>query len=205
MTTRNAIVLSLLGALALGCADLKRFGYEGFDREEWQQPERVVAELAIEPGMHVADIGAGGGYFTFRLADATGDNGVVYAVDVDEDMTSYLEDLRAAEGWENIRVILGQFEDPLLPDGEIDLVFTSNTYHHLEDRVTYFEKLKKDLSPNGRIAILELRGTSWFSRNFGHFTDRETIVAELAAAGYEEIASHDFIEEQTFTIFRRAE
>jgi hypothetical protein len=81
-------------------------------------------------------------------------------------------------------------------------VFTSNTYHHLEDRVAYFEKVRTDLSPAGRVAILELRGTTWFSRSFGHFTERETIVAELAEAGYREIASHDFIEEQTFTLFQ---
>lgn len=190
-------------ALAAGCSGLKRFGYEGFDRDEWQQPDRVLAELSLEPGMRVADIGAGGGYFTFKLADALGDEGVVYAVDVDPDMTAYLEERSRDEGAANVRVILGRFEDPLLPDGEIDLVFTSNTYHHLEDRVAYFRDLLTDLAPGGRVAILELRGTSWFARTFGHFTDRETIVRELGEAGYDEIASHDFIDEQSFTIFGR--
>jgi predicted methyltransferase len=198
-----AAACALALSLALACSGVKRFGYEGFDRDEWQQPERVLAELDLEPGMRVADIGAGGGYFTFKLADAVGAEGLVYAVDVDTDMTSYLEERSREEGRGNVRVILGRFEDPLLPDGEIDLVFTSNTYHHLENRVDYFRGLLADLEPAGRVAILELRGTSWFSRTFGHFTDRETIVAELTEAGYELAASHDFIDEQSFTIFRR--
>lgn len=200
------LVVALLFAslsLALGCSAFKRFAYEGFDRDEWQQPERVIGELALEPGMHVADVGAGGGYFTFRLADAVGPDGLVFAVDVDEDMISYLEQRAEEEGYPNVKVILGEFGDPLLPDGEVDLVFTSNIYHHLRDRVDYFRNLMRDLRPDGRVAILELKGTSWFSRLFGHFTNRETIVAEMTEAGYEEIASYDFIDRQTFTIFRR--
>jgi len=194
--------VTLLAGLGSGCSALKRFGYEGVDRDEWQQPEQVVEVLRIEPGMRVADIGAGGGYFTFRLADAVGAQGLVWAVDVDEDMTDYLEARAAEQGRDNVRVVLGRFEDPLLPDGEIDLVFTSNTYHHLQDRVTYFRNLKTDLAPGARVAILELRGASWFSRTFGHYTDRETIVDELGEAGYRELESHDFVTEQSFTVFR---
>ena len=69
----------------------KRFAYEGFDRDSWQQPDAVIEALAIRPGSTVADIGAGGGYFSFRLADAVGPNGRVYAVDIDEDMVAYLK------------------------------------------------------------------------------------------------------------------
>ncbi len=200
---RRLVVALIATSFLLGCAAFKRFGYEGFDRDEWQQPDRVLGELTLEPGMRVADIGAGGGYFTFRLADAVGADGIVYAVDVDEDMTSYLEERAAEQGYANVKVILGEFADPLLPDGGVDFVFTSNTFHHIEGRVEYFRNLKQDLRPGGRIAILELTGESWFARNFGHFTSRETIVSELTEAGYEEVASHDFIERQSFTVFRR--
>ena len=200
---RRLAVALIATSFLLGCSALKRFGYEGFDRDEWQQPDRVLGELTLEPGMRVADIGAGGGYFTFRLADAVGADGIVYAVDVDEDMTSYLEQRASEEGYANVKVILGEFADPLLPDGGVDFVFTSNTFHHIEGRVEYFRNLKQDLRPGGRLAILELTGDSWFARNFGHFTNRETIVAELTEAGYEEIASHDFIDRQSFTLFRR--
>ena len=75
-----ALVVGTVCGSLLGCSALKRFAYEGFGRDRWQHPERVVRELAIGPGMRVADLGAGGGYFTFRLADAVLPGGRVYAV-----------------------------------------------------------------------------------------------------------------------------
>jgi predicted methyltransferase len=200
--TRIAVLLIALGILGLGCSAFKRFGYEGFDRDEWQQPERVIEELAIEPGMQVADIGAGGGYFTFRLADAVGPTGRVYAVDVDEDMTTYLEERAREEGYENVTVILGEFGDPLLPDGSIQLVFTTNTYHHIENRIDYFRGLQRDLSADGRVAIVELSEGPWLVPS--HFTEPETIAQEMREAGYERTQSFDFIEKQSFQIFRPA-
>ena len=200
--SRLELVLSTIVAasLAFGCSAAKRFAYEGFDRDEWQQPERVIEALALEPGMQVADVGAGGGYFTFRLAEAVGPTGRVYAVDVDEDMTGYLEERVQDEGWKNVSVILGRFEDPLLPDGRIDLVFTANVYHHVENRVDYFRSLRNDLAPGGRVAIVELAEGPFLARD--HFTPADVIVQEMAEAGYEKIERFDFIEEQSFQIFR---
>jgi ubiquinone/menaquinone biosynthesis C-methylase UbiE len=162
-----------------------------------------VGELAIEPGSRVADLGAGGGYFTFRLAEAVGPGGTVFAVDVDEDMTSHLENRVDDDGITNVTVVLGRFEDPLLPDGEVDLVFTSNTYHHIENRVDYFRALSTDLTSGGRVAILELNDSSWFPRTFGHFTGPEAIIDEMNRAGYRLERRLDFVERQSFLIFRR--
>jgi arsenite methyltransferase len=205
-TPRSRAIFVVLAACVLscsfvGCSALKRFGYEGFGRDGWQQPERVVRELGITPGMQVADLGAGGGYFTFRLADAVVPGGRVYAVDVDADMTVHLEERARDEGRAEVSVILAAPDDPLLPDGQLDLVFTSNTYHHIpvDVRVAYFRALRSDLAPGGRVAILDLREGPFFARE--HFTDRETIVAEMVAAGYVERDSFDFIEKQSFTIF----
>ncbi len=146
---RLCIAASLALLLCSGCSGWKRFAYEGFRRDSWQQPDRVIEELGIEPGDYVADLGAGGGYFTFRLAEAVGPGGVVYAVDVDEDMTGHLAERAADEGHRNVEVILGGYDDPRLPDGEVDLLFTSNTYHHIQDRVAYFANLRRDLNPMG--------------------------------------------------------
>jgi ubiquinone/menaquinone biosynthesis C-methylase UbiE len=198
-----AIIVLIALSFGLGCSELKRFGYEGFDRDSWQQPELVLEELALAPGDQVADVGAGGGYFTFKLAAAVGPEGGVFAVDVDEDMTTYLKERAEDEGASNITVILGRFEDPLLPDGEIDLLFTSNTYHHIENRVEYFRNLLTDLAPDGRIAILELNDATWFPRTFGHNTDANVIIQELGEAGYVLDRQLDFIDRQSFLIFRR--
>jgi arsenite methyltransferase len=202
---RNRSIAALVALLAtLGCGSLKRWSYEGFDRDAWQKPDEVIALLEIAPGAQIADVGAGGGYFTFRLADAAGDSGRVYAVDVDDDMLGYLRERVAEEGRRNVEVVRGDFDDPKLPDGRIDLVFSCNTYHHLSDRTAYFARLRADLAPGARVAILELNGNSWFARTFDHTTPKPTIVSELEAAGYRLVGDYDVVEQQHFLVFEAA-
>ena len=97
-------------------------------RTHWQQPDRVITALQINPGDRVADIGAGQGYFTFRLADAVGPQGTVYAVEVEAELVEQLREFRDQQGLENVEVIFGGYEDPLLPDGQVDLAITSKTW-----------------------------------------------------------------------------
>jgi ubiquinone/menaquinone biosynthesis C-methylase UbiE len=202
---RNRSIAALVALLAtLGCGSFKRWSYDGFGRDAWQKPDEVIALLAIAPGAQVADIGAGGGYFSFRLADAVGPEGRVYAVDVDEDMLSYLEERVREEARGNVEVVRAAFDDPRLPDGRIDLVFSCNTYHHLSDRTAYFARLRSDLAPGARVAILELNGNSWFARTFGHMTPKQEIVSEVEAAGYRLVGDHDLVEQQHFLVFEVA-
>ena len=201
---RRALAAALLLAFAGGgCAAAKRFAYEGFGRDDWQQPDAVLALLGIGPGDRVADLGAGGGYFTFRLSEAVGPSGRVYAVDVDDDMVGLLarraQELHAA----NVSVVRGEYDDPKLPDGEIDLLFTCNTYHHISGRTAYFRRVLVDLAPNGRVAIVEYDGRGgWFPNLFGHETPADEIAREMREAGYERIANHEILTRQSFQIFR---
>jgi predicted methyltransferase len=192
-------------SLGLGCTDLKRFAYEGFGRDRWQHADQVVRALDIQPGSRVADLGAGGGYFTFRLADAVGPEGIVYAVDIDDGMIRYLERRARREGRANVRTILAAPDDPRLPAGGVDLVFTCNTYHHLGDRVTYFARLRESLRPDGRVAIIDSTGVGLFHRLFGHATPADTIRREMEAAGYRLEVPHDFLDRQSFLVFAPAE
>src|SRR6185295_7813183 len=108
MSTQSRVFTALCALVLLlggGCARWKKFAYEGFDRDRDQQPERVVEVLLLKPGDRVADLGAGGGYFTFRFAEAVGPTGRVYAVDIDPDMTDYLRTRAAEEGYGNVEVI----------------------------------------------------------------------------------------------------
>ena len=200
MRRRRLSPLLLAVLLLVGCTTLKRCAYEGFGREGWQQPERVVETLGVKPGDHVADVGSGGGYFTFRLARAVGPTGKVYAVDIDADMNADLTARAKGESLANVEVILATPDDPLLPPSAIDLVFTSNTYHHLKDRTAYFAKLKTALKPSGRVAIIDFDGRSWIT-SLGHHTDPETIKRELSAAGYRLERAHGFLDRQSFLIF----
>ena len=80
------VMITLLAVSCLACGPLKRFAYEGFARDSWQQPERVIEALGLEPGDRVADLGAGSGYFTLHLAQAVGPTGKVYGLDVTDEM-----------------------------------------------------------------------------------------------------------------------
>lgn len=192
----------LAAGLLGGCGSCKRFAYEGFSRDGWQQPERVIAALGIRPGNRVADLGSGSGYFTLRLAQAVGPEGRVFAVDVDEEMNEYLRRRVAQAGVANVEVIQGRFEDPLLPDGGVDLVLTVDTYHHIDDRPSYFRNLQRDLAPGGRVAVIDYDGRKgWFVRWTGHYTSRELLLQEMREAGYEVVAEHDFIDRQSFVVF----
>jgi len=196
------VVLLVAASLVGGCGSCKRFAYEGFSRDDWQQPERVIAALGIEPGDRVADLGSGSGYFTLRLAKAVGPEGRVYAVDVDEQMNAYLRERVEQAGAANVEVVRGRFEDPLLPDGGIDLVLTVDTYHHIDDRPAYFRRLQRDLAPGGRVAVIDYDGRKgWFVRLMGHTTPRDVLVREMDEAGYEVAEEHDFIDRQSFVIF----
>jgi ubiquinone/menaquinone biosynthesis C-methylase UbiE len=198
-----ALFALLVMPISLGCGSLKRFAYEGFGRAAWQHPEDVVRVLGIKPGEVVADLGAGGGYFTFRLADAVGPSGAVYAVDVDPTMVDYLRRRVTEQGYHNVHVVLATEDDPRLPAGGVDLVFSCNTYHHLSQRPTYFARAKQYLRPEGRIAIIDhaRRGSGWFARTFGHATPDRTIRDEMHDAGYALEAAFEFLPRQSFLVF----
>lgn len=199
--THWGMPLAVLAVLWGGCASWKKFGYEGWGRDRDQQPERVLAALGITPGMRVADLGAGGGYFTFRFAAAVGADGIVYAIDVDPDMLGYLREQVEARGLGNVEVIAAALDSPNLPLDSVDLLFTCNTYHHLGDRAAYFRRLRPVLRPGARVAIIDHDGRGWFGWLFGHATTAATIGAEMEAAGYRLQAQHDFLSQQSFLIF----
>ena len=203
---RIAVAAGVLACASLilgftSCASLKKFAYEGFDRDSEQQPARVVEELHLNAGERVADLGAGGGYFTWRLADAVGPTGKVYAVDIDPDMTGYLKSTAQQRGYANVETIVASPDDPKLPEHGIDLLFTCNTYHHIENRPAYFARLKRSLAPRGRVAIIDYRPEGFFQTIFPHATATDAITREMTEAGYKLDHRYDFLSDQSFLVF----
>jgi len=197
----GAAALAALVLLA-GCTALKKCAYEGFGRDGWQQPEKVVQALAIKPGERVADLGSGGGYFTFRLSQAAGPAGKVYAVDVDRDMLEDLAERANKDGYRNIEKVLAQYDDPSLPES-VDLVFTSNVYHHIEARAKYFADAARYLRAGGRIAIVDFNGKHWSATFVGHYSPVELIKKEMDEAGYRLEREFDFLDRQSFLVFAK--
>jgi len=190
-----------VAVLLTGCARLKQFAYEGVNRDQWQQPEKVIAALKIQPGAVVADLGSGGGYFTFKLAEATGPAGKVYAVDIDPDMIDLITKAAKENGAGNVEPILAKPNDPGVPKSGVDLIFTSNTYHHIDNRVAYFANLRRHLRPGGRVAIIDFDRRAWLEGLLRHYTPSEFIKREMEQAGYVLQHEYDFLDRQSFLIF----
>ncbi|MGB5079864.1 MAG: methyltransferase domain-containing protein [Burkholderiales bacterium] len=199
---RRAWAAAVLAVLLLcGCSALKRFAYEGFGRDGWQKPEEVVAALGLRAGDRVADIGSGSGYFTLRLARAVGPSGKVYAVDIDRGMNAALAERAREAGLANVEIIDARVDDSMLPASSVDLLFVSDTYHHIADRVPYFRNAAKTLRPGGRLAVIDFDGRGWFERFIGHITPPETIKKEMQEAGYRLPHEFAFLERQAFLVF----
>ncbi len=195
-------VLAMLGVT--GCSTVTRLDWTSiFTRQGWQRTDEVIRALELRPGDHVADIGSGDGYFSFALADAVGPDGRVYAVDVDPDAVRAVSERARERGYANVVAVLARPEDPLLPDATIDVAFLCNAYHHIDGRVPYFERLRADLEPGGRVAVIDIK-EGFFPELVtpkGHGTPVPLLLEEMAAARYRHVASHDFLPLQSFEIF----
>ena len=196
-----AALLLTLGFLGpLGCGSIKRFFWEPADRDEWQQPDRVVEMLKLSEGDQVADLGSGGGYFTYRLAAAVGETGRVFALDVDASQNAYVADQAIERKLPQIIPVHIPEDGVGIPDGSVDMIFLSNVFHHLPDQTKYFRRAGSALRPGGRVVVVEFRGDGFPP---GHATAPEEIRSKLEAAGYTLDASYDFLEKQSFQIFVR--
>jgi cyclopropane fatty-acyl-phospholipid synthase-like methyltransferase len=168
-------------------------------RDAWQQPDRVIEALGLKRGQTVADIGAGTGYFTVRLAKSEAAP-KVYAVDIEPSMVSYLSERAAKEHLSNVVAVLAAADTPNLPE-TVDVVLIVDTFHHIGDREAYFRKLAKSLKPGGRVAIVDFRPDSPEGPPKEFRFTPEQIKAEMSKAGYTLAAQHDFLPRQHFLIF----
>jgi ubiquinone/menaquinone biosynthesis C-methylase UbiE len=180
---------------------------EGPDRDAWQQPSRIMDALGIGDGSVVADIGAGGGWFTIRLARRVGPNGLVYAEDVQPRMIESISRRVQREGLRNVKTITGTAGDPGLPEGRVDAVLIVDTYHEIEDphdRVSLLSHVARALSPNGRVGIVD-----YTKEGFGpgpdmdRRVDPEQVISEAAAVGLRLLKRETFLRYQYLLVFGR--
>jgi predicted methyltransferase len=188
----------------VSCTDFVYRQMNDPSRDAWQKPTEVIEKLAIKPGLRVADLGAGGGYFTWYLAAAVGPQGKVYAVDIDETALGIIEKEMRRRGVTNVVPIHAEPADAKLPE-PVDLVFSCDTYHHMQNRVAYFKSLARYLKPDGRVAILDFHPHGFMSGLLGHGTAKQEVRREIESAGYRLTADYDFIDRQHFQIFSRGD
>jgi len=165
---------------------------------------QIMETLALKPGQIIADIGSGGGYFTYRFAKAIEDKGKVYAVDTNQEFLAFIKKQATEQGLTNVVTLLTTSEHPDLPKHTLDYVFLRNVTHHLPNRVDYFRRLKETLKPNGKVVIIEYDGRGRlfsFQKLHRHYVPQHTLLEEMKQAGYTIHQSFDFLSEQSFTIF----
>lgn len=176
---------------------------EGPDRDEWQEPDRIMDALGIADGARVADVGAGGGWFTVRLARRVGPNGRVYAEDIQRQMIESINRRVQRENLRNVVTRLGTATDPDLP-GNLNAVLIVDTYPQLDDPVSMLKHLARALAPNGRLGIVDFRKDVYGpGPAMNERLEPEVIIRDAARAGLRLHAHETFLRYQYLLVFTR--
>ena len=211
---RYSSVALLAGLLALpaaaqtphthqhGFGDAQKWAkvFDDPERDAWQKPHEVIQALALKPDAIVADIGAGTGYFSMRLAHMT-PKGRVYGVDTEPGMVKHLAARAKREGLKNITAVQAKPGDPNLPE-KTDLVLVVDVYHHVEDRERYFRRLQSSLKPGGRVAVIDFRMDSPVGPPKEARIEPGRVKDEMERAGYALAQEHAFLPNQYFLVFQ---
>ncbi|MFO7694288.1 MAG: methyltransferase domain-containing protein [Vicinamibacterales bacterium] len=177
---------------------------EGPDRDLWQLPDEIMDTLGIAEGSVVADIGAGGGWFTVRLARRVGANGIVYAEDIQPQMLEATMRRVTREGLANVRRVMGTPEDPRLPAAAIDAALIVDTYSEFDNPGALLRNIATSLKPNGRIGVVDFKrdglgpGPALEDR-----VDPDEIVRDAEAAGLRLVRRETFLPYQFLLVFSR--
>lgn len=173
-------------------------------REEWQQPQEVITKLDLKQGEAVADLGAGSGYFTLRLARAVGPTGKVYAVDIDSQMLEHVTRRAKEENLENIHAVLAAPDDPKLTPSSVDMILICDVLHHIPHRELYYPLLARSLKPGGRLVNLDFHKRPLpVGPPVEMKIAKESMIQEAETAGLHLVKEFDFLKYQYFLVFAR--
>ena len=177
---------------------------EGPDRDAWQKPDLVMDALRVGEGSVVADVGAGGGWFTVRLARRVGPNGTVYAQDVQPQMLEAIGRRVQREGYRNVKPVRGEPDDPKLPSGALDAALIVDSYHEFQNPVALLSHLAASLKPDGRVGIVNsTRDGGGPGPPMAERVDAQKVIDEASQAGLRLVSRESFLDFQYMLIFGR--
>ena len=174
-------------------------------RESWQQPDRVIADLGLKAGASVADVGAGRGYFSFRLAAAVGENGKVYATDIDTKALQALKDQAAKQNVKNIETVPGEPTDTKLAPASVHAVLVCDVLHHVDaaQREALLKNIAAAIKPGGYFFIIDWRDKNEVPFDRGRHIPQEALVKLATDAGLVLDAEFHYLKYQVFLRFRK--
>jgi len=172
-------------------------------RDAWQKPAEVVTAMAISPDMIVADIGAGTGYFEPHLSRAVGPKGKVLALDIEADMVRYLRERATREKLENVEAKQVSMSDPGLGKESVDRVLVVDTWHHIDGRKAYAEKIRDGLRPGGALVIVDFTMEATQGPPKEHRITAEKVIEELTSAGLSAELATETLPEQYIVIAKK--
>jgi len=167
-------------------------------RDSWQQPERVMDAIGVKAGMTIGEVGAGKGYFTFKLARRVGNGGKIFANDIDQAAMASIESRCKDEGIKNIEIIQGKIDDPCFPEAKMDMVFMSFVFHLLEKPVELLKNLKPSMKPEATLVIIDPRKARITPQ-----VEKMKIIEPSAEAGFELLRKETFVDRANIYIFRQ--
>ena len=175
-------------------------------RDEEQKPAEIIRTMHLKKGDTVADLGAGTGYFTRRLAAAVGPSGVVYAVDIQPEMIDLLQKNMQKAGIRNVTSVLGAVDDPKLPRASLDWILLVDVYHELQQPRATLAKMREALKPTGKVALVEYRleGLTALHVREEHRMSTKQVLSEWEPAGFRLVKLHEFLPVQHFFVFEKA-
>lgn len=173
------------------------------ERERDEAPDELVRELGLSPTDVVADIGAGTGYFTFRLSPLVPD-GTVLAVDIQEEMLDVIRERMERGRVDNVIPVMGTVDDPRLPAGEVDLVLMVDAYHEFSHPLEMMRGILRALRPGGRVVLIEYRleDPSIPIKRLHKMSQRQAR-AEMEAVGLQWVETRHFLPRQHFMVFQK--
>ena len=173
-------------------------------RAKWQKPQAVVRALGLRRGQVIAEIGAGPGYFTPRLARAVGPAGHVYAVDPEPAVLDVLRKRLKRAGVRNVTPVLSRDDDPLLPSGRCDLAVIINVYHHMHGGAAFLRRLAQRLARGARVVNVDWDPAASWGPPPKRRVPRARFLRDARRAGLKLVAERSFLPHQYFLVLRRA-
>ncbi|MBN1997555.1 class I SAM-dependent methyltransferase [candidate division KSB1 bacterium] len=153
-------------------------------RDRWQKPQIIMDSIGVKAGLTIGEVGAGDGYFTFKLARRVGESGVIYANDIKKDFAQDMEEKCKEAGLTNIKTIVGETENPLFPDSTMDMVVMVYVFHDLSMPVPLMKNIKPSLKAGAKVCIIDRDPDRYEEGDYNHFMTKDAIIKKVIEAGY---------------------